>query len=577
MSARKKDVPIHVEIANEEQWLEALSNPTLFVVDVYQKWCGPCKAVENLFRKLRTENADDLIRFGMVEASSLSDLTILKGKCQPVFLFYLEGKLVSVVKGVNGPLLQRSILGYIEKQKKKEELGSKYNMDVKEIFLQDHLDSRPPKKTIVEESKDTDDVDSYHVIIIKPDAVADGQVQTIITKAMDAGYCVVADEERILNEKEIRDFYKDRADEPDFLTLMSSGPVHALILKKGDSMDDGGPPALTEMIDPSHVDLIRPKNRPKDGQEVILEVCGDSRELASRQLGFFFPSFDFATGTMGKNDSRIQKTFALIRPSLVKEKKSEILQAVHDAGFQVAIQKEITLSEEQAREFYKEHEGKDYFQGFINQMTSGPVLALALTREDAVQHWRNLLGPKILEEAKEKCPDSLRARFAIDDVAVNQLHGSTTMEEAQKDLQRFFPVEHTLAVIKPDATQQHKNDIISRIESAGFSISQVKEAQLTKEMAENFYKHHHDKSFFNPLVDYMSQGPSVLMILSKENAISEWREMMGPADPEKAKEVSPSSLRACFAKSVMENAVHGSSDSEHAMDNIRFIFGDVCL
>ena len=64
-------------------------------------------------------------------------------------------------------------------------------------------------------------------------------------------------------------------------------------------------------------------SRSEDGQEVILEVCGDSRELASRQLGFFFPSFDFSTGTMGKKDSRTQRTVALIRPSLVKEKKGD--------------------------------------------------------------------------------------------------------------------------------------------------------------------------------------------------------------------------------------------------------------
>lgn len=63
--------------------------------------------------------------------------------------------------------------------------------------------------------------------------------------------------------------------------------------------------------------------RSKDGQEVILEVCGDSQELASRQLGFFFPSFDFSTGMMGKKDSKIQRTVALIRPSLVKEKKGD--------------------------------------------------------------------------------------------------------------------------------------------------------------------------------------------------------------------------------------------------------------
>lgn len=69
----------------------------------------------------------------------------------------------------------------------------------------------------------------------------------------------------------------------------------------------------------------------------------------------------------------------------------------------------------------------------------------------------------------------------------------------------------------------------------------------------------------------------MVMILSKENAISEWREMMGPADPDQAKEVCPTSMRACFARSILENAVHGSSGPEHARDNIRFIFGDVSL
>ncbi|KAL2085637.1 hypothetical protein ACEWY4_018957 [Coilia grayii] len=577
MSARKKDVQFQAEIANEEQWWEALSTPGLFVVDVYQQWCGPCKAVQNLFRKLRTECGEDFLRFGVVDASSVDDLTIFKGKCQPAFLFYLDGKLISVIRGVNGPLLQRTILQYVEEQKKRVELGSKYKLKVKEIFLKDCEESRQPSKPVIEHSKNTDGLGSYYVVIVKPDAVAEGQVQTIKTKAVSAGYRVVAEEERALNENEIRDFYKEKADEPAFVEFMSSGPVHALILTKGEKMDDRSLSALTEMVDPVQVELIRPKVRSEDGQEVILEVCGDSRELASRQLGFFFPSFDFSSGTMGKTDSRIQRTVALIRPSLVKEKKNEILQAIHDAGFKVAMQKEMTLSEEQAREFYKEHEGKDYFPSFINHMTSGPVLALALTKEDAVQHWRKLLGPKILEEAKEKCPESLRAQFALDDVPINQLHGSSSMGEAERDLKRFFPVEHTLAVIKPDASQEHREGIISRIESAGFSISQVKETQLTREMAENFYKHHRDKAFFNSLVDYMTQGPSVMMILSKENAIAEWREMIGPVDPEKAKEVSPNSLRACFAKSILENTVHGSSDAKHAMDNIQFLFGDVCL
>ncbi|XP_063063100.1 thioredoxin domain-containing protein 6-like [Engraulis encrasicolus] len=580
MSSRKKDVNFQIEIANEEQWFETVSAPGLLVVDVYQQWCGLCKAVLNLFKKLRTECGEEYIRFGVVEASSVADLKMFKGKCQPAFLFYLDSKLIAVVKGVNGPRLQRAIIEYVEEQKKRQELGSKYKSKVEEIRLEDFEEpNKPDCENPDGDCSSEEPMGSYHVIIVKPDAVAEGQVEDIKTKTVSAGYHVVAEQERLLNENEIRDFYQEKADDPAFMELMCSGPVNALILTKRETGEESLP-ALTEMIDPGHVDLIKPKARSKDGQEVILEVCSDSREVASRQLGFFFPSFkffDFSKGIMGKTQPGLPRTFALIRPGLVKETREEILQAIHDAGFQIAMQKEMTLTEEQAREFYKQHEGQDYFDSFISHMTSGPVLALALTREDAVQHWRNLLGPKILAEAKETCPESLRAQFAVDDVPINQLHGSSTVEEAESELRQFFPVEHTLAVIKADALQEHRDSIISRIEAAGFTISQVKEAQLTREMAENFYIDHHDKSFFNPLVDYMTQGPSVMMVLSKENAIAEWREMMGPVDPEQAKEVSPNSLRACFAKSILENAVHGSSNTQHAMDSIHFIFGDVCL
>ncbi|KAK6293158.1 thioredoxin domain-containing protein 6 [Coregonus clupeaformis] len=575
--SRKKEVQIQIEISSEEQWEEALSGPGLLVIDVYQRWCGPCKAVQNIFRKLRSEYGDDMLRFAVGEANSLLELSSLKGKCQPVFLFYSGGALVSIVRGVNGPLLQKTMLELVDQEKKKQKLGSNYVPEVQELFLENNHQERKKPPPTQNDNIEIDDHGTYHVVIIKPDAVAGGQVEGIIQKALDAGFSIVAEEERVLDEEQIHAFFKEKAGEPAFVKAMSSGPVHALILSKGDKVGEGESRSLTAIIDPEHAELIQAKKRSKVVKEVDLGMSDSSTEMASRQLAYFFPTFDFSSETHAGSNARIEKTLALIRPSLLREKKDEILKTIHDSGFQIAMQREVTLSEDQAKEFYKEHEGTDFFPCLINHMTSGPVLALALTREDAIQHWRGLLGPKVLDVAKERSPESLRAQFAIDNVTINQLHGSSTPEEAQRDLNCFFPTEHTLAVIKPDSTQEHKDTIMNRIKEAGFSISQVKETKLTREMAEEFYKDHKGKDFFNNLVDYMSQGPSIMMILSKENAIAEWREMMGPADPEQAKQVKPDSLRAQFAKSILENAVHGSSNVQHAMDNIKFIFGDIPL
>uniref|UniRef100_A0A8C2QA14 Nucleoside diphosphate kinase-like domain-containing protein n=1 Tax=Cyprinus carpio TaxID=7962 RepID=A0A8C2QA14_CYPCA len=137
----------------------------------------------------------------------------------------------------------------------------------------------------------------------------------------------------------------------------------------------------------------------------------------------------------------------------------------------------------------------------------------------------------------------------------------------------FFPLEDMLAVIKPDT--QHKG-IIS-IRGRGFTISRLKDTVLSREMAEEFYKEHRDKPFFRQLVKinhalFLRSGPCTMMVLTKDNMLEEWRASMGPTDPSEARQAAPGSLRACFAKEILETAVHGSSNTQSNKINVSSCF-----
>ncbi|KAM9257857.1 LOW QUALITY PROTEIN: thioredoxin domain-containing protein 3 [Cariama cristata] len=359
----------------------------------------------------------------------------------------------------------------------------------------------------------------------------------------------------------------------DFVQFVMSGPCHILVITKKEATD--AIPHWKELHESSGSVSGEPEAKPDRLEGTvetgsILDICDvqDSVEDASRQLAFFFPNFDIK-----KTDQKVENTLALIRPFLLKERRNSIMQRIKDDGFKIAM-KETVLSKEQTCEFYKEHENQDYFAVLLEQMTSGPTLVLALTRENDTAHWRDLLGPKTVEEAKKENLNSLRAKYAVNNIPIDQLHGSSTPDAAQKELRLFFPQEHTLAFIKPAAAKQHKDDIMQKVD-AGFTISKIKEAALSREMAAQFYKDHKGKPFFEQLVTCLTEGPSVIMILTKENAVEDWRQLMGPIDPEVAKETSPESIRAQFAQDILSNAVHGSSDREHALKSIQCVFGEI--
>jgi nucleoside-diphosphate kinase len=131
-------------------------------------------------------------------------------------------------------------------------------------------------------------------------------------------------------------------------------------------------------------------------------------------------------------------------------------------------------------------------------------------------------------------------------------------------------VEQTLSIIKPDAVQSnHIGNIIARLEKSGLRIAAIKMVQLSKDQAGKFYQVHRERPFYPALVDFMSSGPVVVMVLEGQNAVAKNREVMGATDPQKANQ---GTIRADFAESVTRNAVHGSDAAQTAKDEIDFFF-----
>lgn len=130
----------------------------------------------------------------------------------------------------------------------------------------------------------------------------------------------------------------------------------------------------------------------------------------------------------------------------------------------------------------------------------------------------------------------------------------------------------TLAIIKPDAVEKGAaGDIIARLQKAGFNILAMKLTRISKEQAGVFYEVHKERPFYNDLLEYMSSGPIVPMVLEKENAVVEYRDFIGATNPENAAE---GTIRKIYGTSIERNAVHGSDSDENAAIEASFFFSN---
>ena len=133
-------------------------------------------------------------------------------------------------------------------------------------------------------------------------------------------------------------------------------------------------------------------------------------------------------------------------------------------------------------------------------------------------------------------------------------------------------IEQTLSIIKPDAVERNlDNEIKDMFKNKGFNIIKDKKIQIAKSEAEQFYKVHETKPFYNDLCTYLSSGPIVVMVLEKENAVLENRELMGATKPDEAAE---GTIRKKYGISIDKNSVHGSDSVENAKIEIDFFFKD---
>jgi nucleoside-diphosphate kinase len=135
-----------------------------------------------------------------------------------------------------------------------------------------------------------------------------------------------------------------------------------------------------------------------------------------------------------------------------------------------------------------------------------------------------------------------------------------------------MPVERTLSIIKPDATERNlTGKIIAKLEDAGLRVVAQKRVRWSEDQAKKFYEVHKERPFYGELVSFMTSGPIVIQVLEGENAVAKNREVMGATNPAQA---APGTIRKEFAENIERNSVHGSDSAENAASEIALCFSE---
>ncbi|KAJ2478020.1 hypothetical protein IWW56_003982 [Coemansia sp. RSA 2131] len=290
-------------------------------------------------------------------------------------------------------------------------------------------------------------------------------------------------------------------------------------------------------------------------------------------------------------ESSADRTFAIVKPDALTPFKFQQIDALIKLNeFETIRQKLIWLSEDQAEALFPGRAAEDDGREWLQYITGAPCLALELAKPDAPLFWQLTMGADD-PASGARDSDSIRGILAVDRIR-NAVDGSQEPEDAAKQLELVFSdavpaldynnflmqraddTHATLALIKPDISRNEDAvaHVIGRAIARGYTIKDRVELTLSRAQATAFYAEHEDKPFFAGLIEFMTSGPVIALLLDGDDAVRGWRMMIGPSDPDTARQQVPQSIRAKLGAGSRQNAVHGSDSVEAAHREIGLFF-----
>ncbi|XP_031243624.1 nucleoside diphosphate kinase 7 isoform X3 [Mastomys coucha] len=309
---------------------------------------------------------------------------------------------------------------------------------------------------------------------------------------------------------------------------------------------------------------------------------GNKVSVFSRQLVLIDYGDQYTARQLG---SRKEKTLALIKPDAVS-KAGEIIEMINKSGFTITKLRMMTLSRKEATDFHVDHHSRPFYNELIQFITSGPVIAMEILRDDAISEWKRLLGPANSGLSRTDAPGSIRALFGTDGIR-NAAHGPDTFASAAREMELFFPssggcgpantakfTNCTCCIIKPHAISEGMlGKILIAIRDACFGISAIQMFNLDRANVEEFYEVYKGVvSEYNDMVTELCSGPCVAVEIQQSNPTKTFREFCGPSDPEIARHLRPETLRAVFGKTKVQNAVHCTDLPEDGLLEVQYFF-----
>ncbi|XP_034947840.1 nucleoside diphosphate kinase 7 isoform X2 [Chelonus insularis] len=288
-----------------------------------------------------------------------------------------------------------------------------------------------------------------------------------------------------------------------------------------------------------------------------------------------------------KVNKTLEKTFAMLKPYVIN-KMGEILKTITAHNIHIANIKMCLLDDYDVEKLYRNNEQLSRIKEYL---TSGPVVTLMLLGENVINRWNELVGPS--DHLPETDSSSLRAHFAKS-ITENGFHGSLNLEAAEEELNYFFPnlktkkkkkiknsatlTNCTCCIVKPHAVQAElTGDIVDDIQKGGYRITAIQEFNVDPVNAEEFLEVYKGVfADYAAMVAELQSGPCIAMEITHENksidVTVDFRKFCGPFDPEIARKIRPTTLRAKYGKTKIQNAVHCSDLPEDGPLEVEYFF-----